>query len=200
MNFDFAKQDGLLPVVVQHYTTGEVLMLGFGNAESMRMCEETGELWLYSRSRGELWHKGATSGNTQRIVSITPDCDADAVLIRVAPNGPMCHSGARSCFAASPTLRALADTIAARHNAEPTQSYTAQLLRDENRRLKKLGEEAVELAVACKAGDRASAAAEAADLIYHILVATTATGVALEDILARLEERRARSGVRDGVE
>lgn len=200
MNIDFDKQDGLVPVVVQHSTTGEVLMLGYGNADSMRRCQESGELWLYSRSRAQLWHKGETSGHTQQIVSITPDCDGDAVLIRVQPRGPMCHTGTRSCFAAAPTLTALADVIASRAGAEPGGSYTARLLGDENLRLKKLGEEAVELALACRAGDQERVAEEAADLVYHALVASVAAGVTLDDILARLEARRARTGVRAAAE
>ena len=198
MNLDFEKANGLIPVVVQHYTTGEVLMLGYGNAESMQKCAETSELWLYSRSRQALWHKGETSGNTQRVVSITGDCDGDAVLIRVEPRGPMCHTGARSCFQTSPTLQALADVIAHRRGgAEPAGSYTAKLLNDENLRLKKLGEEAVELVMACKTGDQEKAAEEAADLIYHALVACAAAGASLEDILQRLEARRAKGRARD---
>lgn len=200
MNLDFDKLDGLIPVIVQHHTTGEVLMLGFGNTESMRLSADSGELWLYSRSRRTLWHKGQTSGNTQTVISITPDCDGDAVLIRVRPNGPVCHTGTRSCFAESPTLRALADVIAARFDADPSESYTSTLFRDENKRLKKLGEEAVELALACQEGNREHTADEAADLIYHILVASAAAGASLDDILARLEERRAKSGVRAGAE
>lgn len=200
MNIDFQKGGGLVPVIVQHYTTGEVLMLGFGNAESMRLCEETRELWLYSRSRAQLWHKGETSGNTQRVTSITPDCDGDAVLIRVQPNGPMCHTGTRSCFAESSTLRALADVIAARRGADPSTSYTARLLADENLRLKKIGEEAVELVLACQAGAKGKTAEEAADVMYHVLAACIAAGVTLEDVLARLEERRAKSGVRAAAE
>ena len=88
MNIDYDKGNGLVPVIVQHFTTGEVLMLGYGNADSMQRCADTGELWLYSRSRQALWHKGETSGNTQRVVSITADCDNDAVLMRVQPRGP----------------------------------------------------------------------------------------------------------------
>ncbi len=200
MNLDFSKLGGLIPVIVQHYATGEVLMLGFGNAESMRLSAESGELWLYSRSRQTLWHKGQTSGNTQTVISITPDCDGDAVLIRVRPNGPACHTGTRSCFAEAPTLRALADVIAARFDADPAESYTSKLFRDDNKRLKKLGEEAVELALACQEGNSEHAADEAADLLYHILVASAAAGASLDDILERLEERRARSGVRAGAE
>jgi phosphoribosyl-ATP pyrophosphohydrolase/phosphoribosyl-AMP cyclohydrolase len=191
MNINYEKGGGLVPVVVQHFTTGEVLMLGYGNAESMQRCNETGELWLYSRSRAALWRKGETSGNTQRIVSIAPDCDQDAVLIRVQPNGPMCHTGARACFADSPTLVALADVIAERAAASTGEGYTGRLLGDENLRLKKIGEEAVELVMACQAGDKEKAAEEAADLWYHAQVACAAIGVSLADVLARLETRRA---------
>ena len=201
MNLDFEKANGLIPVVVQHYTTGEVLMLGYGNAESMQKCEETNELWLYSRSRQALWHKGETSGNTQRVVSITGDCDGDAVLIRVEPRGPMCHTGERSCFDVAPTLVELANVITRRRGgAEHAESYTAKLLNDENLRLKKLGEEAVELVMACKSGDQDKTAEEAADLIYHALVACAAAGTSLEDILERLEARRARGRGRDDAE
>jgi phosphoribosyl-ATP pyrophosphohydrolase/phosphoribosyl-AMP cyclohydrolase len=201
MNLDFDKADGLVAVVVQHYTTGEVLMLGHGTAESMRKVEETGELWLYSRSRKALWHKGETSGNTQRVVSVTADCDGDAVLIRVEPRGPMCHTGARSCFHASPTLQALDDVIARRRaGGADIVSHTAKLLADENLRLKKIGEEAVELVLACQIGDKNKAAEEAADLIYHTLVACAANNTTLEDVLARLEARRAKGRDRDAAE
>jgi phosphoribosyl-AMP cyclohydrolase / phosphoribosyl-ATP pyrophosphohydrolase len=200
MEIDYQKGDGLVPVVVQHFTTGEVLMLGYGNAESMQKCHDTGELWLYSRSRGSLWHKGETSGNTQLVVAMTVDCDNDTVLIQVQPNGPMCHTGARSCFDAAPTLAALADVIAERGSSADAQSYTSKLLNDENLRLKKLGEEAVELAMACKAGDQTKAAEEAADLLYHALVACAAIGTSLEDVLLQLEKRRAKPGGRAGAE
>ena len=202
MNLDYDKGNGLVPVVVQHYTTGEVLMAGYGNAESMRKCQETGDLWLYSRSRAQLWHKGETSGNTQRVVSITPDCDGDAVLIRVEPRGPMCHTGTRACFDAAPTLAGLADVITQRSADLPAsaQSYTSKLLNDENLRLKKIGEEAVELVVACKSGDRDKTAEEAADLLYHVLVACAAAGTTLDDVLARLEARRAKGRDRGGAE
>ena len=201
MNIDFEKGGGLVPVVVQHYTTGEVLMVGYGNSESMARCAETGELWLYSRSRQQLWHKGETSGHTQRIVSITADCDRDAVLVRVAPNGPMCHTGARSCFADDGvTLRALSDVIEQRRQQPQENSYTNQLLANENLRLKKLGEEAVELATACKDRDANRIAEEAADLLYHTLVACAAQDVGLEAVLLKLETRRATRRDRDVAE
>lgn len=201
MNIDFEKGNGLVPVIVQHYTTGEVLMSGYGNRESMERCRETGELWLYSRSRQELWHKGATSGNTQRVVSISTDCDGDAVLIRVAPAGPICHTGQRSCFSDNgTTLRALSDTIAQRRTQPEPGSYTNMLLAQQNLRLKKLGEEATELALACQSGDKQRIAEEAADVLYHTLVACAAEDVTLEDVLERLESRRAKRRDRDGAE
>jgi phosphoribosyl-AMP cyclohydrolase / phosphoribosyl-ATP pyrophosphohydrolase len=189
MNIDYAKGDGLVPVIVQHFTTGEVLMLGYGNTESMQRCRDSGELWLYSRSRGRLWHKGETSGNTQNVMDIDVDCDGDTVLIRVSPNGPMCHTGARSCFQAAPTLVALGDVIEQRKSAEVENSYTAKLMADENLRLKKIGEEGVELVMACKGGDKHKIANEAADLFYHSLVACAAAGVTIEDVLQKLDER-----------
>ena len=189
MNIDYAKGDGLVPVIVQHFTTGEVLMLGYGNAESMQRCRDSGELWLYSRSRGGLWHKGETSGNTQNVMDIDIDCDGDTVLIRVSPNGPMCHTGARSCFQAAPTLVALGNVIEQRKSAEVENSYTAKLLGDENLRLKKIGEEGVELVMACKGADKNKIANEAADLLYHSLVACAAAGVTIEDVLQKLDER-----------
>lgn len=187
---DFDKAGGLVPVVVQNGLTGEVLMLGYASPESMQRTFESGDLWLFSRSRNALWRKGETSGNTQRVLSISLDCDSDAVLVRVDPRGPTCHTGTRSCFNDPPTLTALADTINRRTAELSEGSYTVRLLKDPNLRLKKLGEEAVELAVACNEGDRLKAVEEAADLIYHIMVAVKATGAATSDVLAKLEERR----------
>jgi phosphoribosyl-AMP cyclohydrolase / phosphoribosyl-ATP pyrophosphohydrolase len=184
----------LLPVVVQHYATGEVLMLGYADREALQRCVSTRELWLYSRSRQELWHKGATSGNTHTVISMHADCDADAVLVRVAPAGPTCHTGARSCFGAPPTLRALGDAIEQRRHADAQTSYTARLLVNENLRLKKLGEEAVELALACAASDGQRVCEEAADVLYHTLVACAAAGVTVDEVLAELASRHQASG------
>lgn len=189
-SIDFEKGGGLVPVIVQDAMNGEVLMLGYTNQEALRTSLATQELWLYSRSRSELWKKGETSGNTQKIASISTDCDKDAVLIRVNPRGPVCHTGARSCFGDPPTLVAIADVIRRRSVELTENSYTVRLLTDANLRLKKLGEEAVELAVACNGGDKNSAAEEAADLVYHMLVACSAAGASLDDILAHLESRR----------
>lgn len=189
-HIDFERGSGLVAVIAQHVRTGSVLMLAHANREALERTLSTGEMWYWSRSRAALWHKGETSGNTQRLVALHTDCDADAVLARVEPRGPSCHTGAWSCFGAAPTLPALADLIAQRMQAAPDDSYTARLLKDENLRLKKLGEEAIELALACTAVDAHAAANEAADLLYHTLVACAGTGVELDDVLRVLEARR----------
>jgi phosphoribosyl-ATP pyrophosphohydrolase/phosphoribosyl-AMP cyclohydrolase len=196
---DFAKMDGLVPVVAQHWLTGEVLMLGYATREALDASLETGRLTFHSRSRDALWTKGETSGNTLRVISLTGDCDGDAVLARVDPAGPTCHTGDRSCFGDPPTLRGLADVLEARarsHEAtgdeagDAPSSYTVKLLRDRNLRLKKLGEEASELAVACADEDVQRVKEEAADVVYHTLVAALAAGVGVDDVLEALEARR----------
>lgn len=225
---DFDKGDGMVPVVAQHWLNGEVLMLGFATEAALEMSLETGELTFHSRSRDALWTKGETSGNTLRVVSLHADCDGDAIVARVDPAGPTCHTGARSCFSAPPTLRGLADTLAARRAAAesapggpvaggaapgavpgerpaddapaagtgeptPSSSYTVRLLRDRNLRLKKLGEESAELALACADGDAERVKEEAADVVYHVLVAALAAGVEVDEILEALEARRSGS-------
>ena len=195
---DFEKGGGVVSVVVQDASTGAVLMTAFADREALERTMETGEMHFRSRSRG-LWHKGATSGNTQRVVSLEADCDADAVLARVVPAGPACHTGAPSCFpitsAAAHSLASLDAVISARMAEEPSaaggrQSYTRRLASDRNLRLKKLGEECAELVTACADNDRARAAEEAADLFYHALVALRAVGATLTDVERVLESRR----------
>ena len=190
---DFAKQGGLVPQVAQDARTGEVLMLGYANEEAARQTLATGQLWFWSRQRQRLWRKGETSGNSHQLVTLHTDCDADALLALVAPAGPTCHTGSWSCFESPPTLarlgHVLAERSAAPPPAAPSTSYTVRLLSDENLRLKKLGEEAVELALACTAGDAERAAEEAADLIYHALVACQALGVGTERVLEALGAR-----------
>ncbi|MEX1184312.1 MAG: bifunctional phosphoribosyl-AMP cyclohydrolase/phosphoribosyl-ATP diphosphatase HisIE [Gemmatimonadota bacterium] len=187
---DFDKRDGLLPVVTQHAHTGEVLMLAYASRNALERTLADGVMWYYSRSRDELWRKGDTSGNIQRLVSLHGDCDGDAVVARVLPTGPSCHTGDWSCFDAAPTLPGLDAVVAARAAAPAAGSYTKRLLDDSNLRLKKLGEEAVELALACERGDTRRVAEEAADLLYHALVACRAAGVSLDDVLAELAARR----------
>jgi phosphoribosyl-AMP cyclohydrolase / phosphoribosyl-ATP pyrophosphohydrolase len=186
---DFQKGGGTLPVVAQHHLTGEVLMLGYADRGAMEQSLETGLLTFHSRSRGRRWTKGETSGNVLRVIALHADCDGDAVLALVEPAGPTCHTGRRSCFGAAPTLLALADTLERRRAASPSESYTARLLADRNQRLKKLGEEAVELAVACAGGEPGRVRDEAADLLYHALVACLAEGVTLDGVLRTLAER-----------
>lgn len=186
----FDPHTGLVPVIAQHAYTGEALMLAFANRDAIERTIESGQLWFYSRSRAQLWKKGETSGNTLELVELAVDCDGDTLLARVLPAGPACHTGARNCFGTAPTLTELAATIQQRAAAADPASYTARLLGDENLRLKKLGEETAELVLACAKADRARVAEEAADLIYHTLVACQAAGVGLADVLSVLEARR----------
>ena len=191
---DFAKGGGLVTVVAQDALTGIVLMVAHADREALERTIATGEMHYRSRTRG-LWHKGATSGNTQRVVSLSLDCDGDAVLARVIPAGPACHTGARSCFGEAArradALGALDETIAARADEQGSagKGYTRKLLADRNLRLKKLGEEATELAVACADGDAPRATAEAADVFYHTLVALRALGLSLDAVRAELQAR-----------
>lgn len=191
---DFGKQDGLVPVIVQDATTGDPLMLAFANRVAFERTLETGQMHFWSRSRNALWRKGETSGNTLTLESLHADCDGDTVLARVAPAGPACHTGERSCFgegSAVPggTLTRLDATLAARAVDRPDGSYTVRLLDDRNLRLKKLGEETAELVAALAVGDAKQAVAEAADLLYHLLVALRAEGVEAAALLEELEKR-----------
>lgn len=186
-------QGELLPVVVQDADDGTVLMLAWANEEALRATERTAEAHFWSRSRSELWRKGATSGNTMRVVELATDCDGDAVLYRVRPAGPACHEGTRSCFrvSSSDPLRALAVTIDARRDADPATSYTARLLAGGARRpAEKVVEEAGEVATASLAGTDEELAGEAADLIYHLLVTLAARSMPLDRVLEVLAERR----------
>jgi phosphoribosyl-AMP cyclohydrolase / phosphoribosyl-ATP pyrophosphohydrolase len=205
---DFARGGGMVTVVAQDSDTGAVLMVAHADREAMERTLATGEMHYRSRTRG-LWHKGATSGNVQRVMSLALDCDGDAVLARVRPAGPACHTGAPTCFGdpsgdrafdATDTLRVLDVLIATRaaeresasSGIDPAEgrSYTRRLLDDRNLRLKKLGEESVELAVACGDGDRPRAIEEAADLLYHMMVALRSLGAGLDDVGRALEARR----------
>lgn len=186
---DFDKGAGLVPVVTQHSRTGEVLMLAYANREALMLALETGDMWYFSRSRGRLWRKGEMSGHTQRLVSLNVDCDGDTVLARVEPSGPSCHTGSWSCFSAPPVIAALDALLQQRAHDPLPGSYTARLLADENLRLKKLGEETVELALACASKDTPRVAEEAADVIYHTLVACRGAGVNLDALLVVLERR-----------
>jgi phosphoribosyl-ATP pyrophosphohydrolase/phosphoribosyl-AMP cyclohydrolase len=197
-SLDFAKGSGLVTVVAQDAESGAVLMVAHADREALERTLATGEMHYRSRTRG-LWHKGATSGNVQQVVSLLTDCDGDAILARVRSVGPACHTGARSCFGeaalAADALGALDATIAAREAdpmpraREETPSYTRRLFADRNLRLKKLGEESAELVTACADGDRARATEECADLRYHALVALRAVGGARADVRVALSAR-----------
>lgn len=191
-SLNFEKGRGLVTVVTQDASTGAVLMVAHADREALELSERTGEMHYRSRTRG-LWQKGSTSGNIQRVVSLSSDCDGDAVLARVRTAGPACHTGNATCFGdslAANTLGALDAVIAARADeSSETPSYTHRLLADRNLRLKKLGEECAELVAACADVDRDRVAEEAADLFYHVLVAARAGGVGLSDITRKLEER-----------
>jgi phosphoribosyl-ATP pyrophosphohydrolase/phosphoribosyl-AMP cyclohydrolase len=196
---DFARGDGLVTVVTTDAITGSVLMVAHADREALERTIASGEMHYRSRTRGP-WHKGATSGNIQRVRSLTADCDGDAVLARVEPAGPACHTGSRTCWgpSAGDSLRALDDVIAARFasHRDPAvsarASYTQRLLDDRNLRLKKLGEEASELVLACADGDGTRVVEEAADVMYHVLVAVRASGKALDDVLTALDARATR--------
>jgi phosphoribosyl-ATP pyrophosphohydrolase/phosphoribosyl-AMP cyclohydrolase len=196
---DFTKSDGLVTVVTQHATTGVVLMVAHADREAIEKTMSTGEMHYRSRTRG-LWHKGATSGNIQRVVSLSADCDNDSILARVIPSGPSCHTLSESCFGdpalGADALSELDRTIVDRANSldELGSSYTLKLLRDRNLRLKKIGEEAAELITAIADVDPDKMPEEAADLFYHVLVALRANGTGLDQIRAVLAKRAVKTG------
>jgi phosphoribosyl-ATP pyrophosphohydrolase/phosphoribosyl-AMP cyclohydrolase len=189
---DFDKGAGLVTVVAVDDATGAVLMVAHADREALDATLATGEMHYRSRTRG-LWHKGATSGNVQHVVALVADCDGDAVLAVVRPAGPACHTGAVSCFDADDArpgvLGRLDALVASRMQRAPESSYVATLLADRNLRLKKLGEEATELAVAAADGARDDVAEETADLVFHALVVARAAGASLDDVLAVLARR-----------
>jgi phosphoribosyl-ATP pyrophosphohydrolase/phosphoribosyl-AMP cyclohydrolase len=189
---------GLVPCVIQDWRSGEVLTLAYMNAEAMARTRATGELHLWSRSRGELWHKGATSGNTQAVKALRLDCDGDAVLALVEPAGPACHTGERTCFhngdtetrAPHEVLPGLERTVAARAADKPEGSYTAALLAAPGRIGEKVMEEAEEVARAAREEADERVAEEAADVLYHLTVLLRSRGLQLADAEAVLDGRR----------
>ncbi len=201
--------DGLIPAIVQDQETRQVLMVGYMNEESIRRSVESGDAWFWSRSRQEYWHKGDTSGAFQHIVKLSVDCDADAILLEVNPDGPACHTGEISCFfqnleqaQAAPAdeghtvfgasvINDLAEVIAQRHRDKPEGSYVSGLIESGMDRVaKKVGEEATEAIIAAMKGDRAEIVWEVADLWFHSLVLLEAAGVTPAEIYAELARRR----------
>jgi phosphoribosyl-AMP cyclohydrolase / phosphoribosyl-ATP pyrophosphohydrolase len=187
----------LLPCIVQDARTGEVLTLAYMNDEALRRTRETGEMWFWSRSRNELWHKGETSGNVQRVKELRMDCDDDAILALVEPAGPACHTGERTCFhkgeldpVPAEALAVLERTIGERRTASQDESYTATLLADRELVGAKLREEAEEVARAASEESDERLAEEAADVLYHLAVLMAERGLDMADAYRVLNERR----------
>ena len=212
MNIEVEKlrfeENGLIPAIVQDAESHEVLTLAYMNSESLRRTLETRETWFWSRSRNQLWHKGETSGNTQSVVELFADCDYDAIVVRVKPMGPACHTGSVSCFhnvldsqkSASDETDRVSDTfdvlyrvIERRERERPAGSYTSYLFNEGiDKILKKVGEEASETIIAAKNDDDPPFVGEVADLIYHLLVLMVARGVTLDQIRRELDQRASR--------
>lgn len=204
-------ENGLIPAIVQDAVSKDVLTLAYMNKESLAKSLQTGETWFWSRSRQELWHKGATSGHTQRIVSMRYDCDGDALVVQVIPNGPACHTGSYTCFGQTiasggeaaegadqttvpdrfAILNELEQLIASREAERPEGAYTTYLFeKGVDKILKKVGEEAAEVIIAAKNHSHDELRYEAADLIYHLLVLLREQKLPLDDVLAELRRRR----------
>lgn len=200
-------EKGLVPCIVQDARSREVLTLAYMNGESLVKTVETRETWFWSRSRGELWHKGATSGNTQKVIEMRYDCDQDAVLLLVEPNGPACHKGEETCFheimlkdsavaggSGLGILSTLESLIEERQQQIPEGSYTTYLFeKGVDKILKKVGEEAAEVIIAAKNRDKEELTWEAADLMFHLMVLLREQDVRLNEVLAVLEERHTKS-------
>jgi phosphoribosyl-ATP pyrophosphohydrolase/phosphoribosyl-AMP cyclohydrolase len=190
--------DGLVPCIVQDWNSGEVLTLAYMNADALALTQETGEMHFFSRSRQELWHKGATSGNVQQLKALRYDCDADALLAMVDPSGPACHTGERTCFyrgdshpqAPFEVLPELERTIATRRTQSPDDSYTAALLADPGHIGEKVQEEAEEVARAAREETDERVANEAADVLYHLSVLLASRSLTLADAGRVLDGRR----------
>ncbi|MEX5483017.1 bifunctional phosphoribosyl-AMP cyclohydrolase/phosphoribosyl-ATP diphosphatase HisIE [Bacillus velezensis] len=199
LRFDEA---GLIPAIVQDAASKEVLTLAYMNRESYEKTIETKETWFYSRSRQELWHKGATSGNTQKVKAIRYDCDQDALVVLAEPSGPACHKGSYSCFSPEKAdaqgrfgiLNELESVIAKRQAEMPDGAYTTYLFREGvDKILKKVGEEAAEVIIAAKNCDHEELKWEAADLLYHLLVLLREQSLPLDDVLDVLAKRHSAS-------
>lgn len=191
---DFEKTDGLLPAVIQHAVSGEVLMLGYMNDEALRVTEQSGKVTFWSRTKQRLWTKGESSGHFLNVVSITPDCDNDTLLILANPVGPTCHLGTSSCFGEAHHqwhfLWELEQLLASRKSADPESSYTAKLYASGTKRIaQKVGEEGVETALAATVNDRHELTNEASDLMYHLLVLLQDQDLDLTTVIENLRKR-----------
>lgn len=203
MEIDFNKMDGLVPAIIQDAQTDKVLMLGFMNEEAYKKTVETGKVTFWSRTRNKLWTKGETSGNFLNVVEILNDCDQDTLLIKANPVGPVCHTGADTCWNeknphkpanskdnALLFLSELQDFIEKRHEEMPEGSYTTSLFKDGlNRMAQKVGEEALELVIEACNGTNERMIYEGSDMLYHLIVLLTSKGLRIEDMAAELRER-----------
>ncbi|MFA4047154.1 bifunctional phosphoribosyl-AMP cyclohydrolase/phosphoribosyl-ATP diphosphatase HisIE [Prevotella sp. PCHR] len=196
MEIDFGKMNGLVPAIIQDASTKNVLMLGFMNKEAYDKTVETKKVTFYSRSRNCLWTKGETSGNFLNIVSIENDCDNDTLLIKVNPEGPVCHKGTDTCWGESNEknpllfLTFLQDFINKRHEEMPEGSYTTSLFKDGlNRMAQKVGEEALEAVIEAVNGTDERLVYEASDMLYHLIVLLASKGLRIEDVAAELQKR-----------
>ena len=200
MNLDYDKYtDGLVPSIIQDAQTGDVLMLGFMNAEAVAATQNLGRVTFYSRSRNRLWTKGEASGNCLELVSMAADCDNDTLLVKAVPAGPVCHTGATTCFVdvndsdSMPTdmLLELEAVIDQRRHEKPELSYVADLFeKGLNKIAQKVGEEAVELVIEAKDNDAERFKSEAADLLFHYLILLRAKDVSINDVISTLKDRR----------
>lgn len=195
MTLDFQKSGGLIPAIIQDANTDKVLMLGYMNEESLQLTRESGKVTFFSRTKNRLWTKGEESGNFLNVVSLTADCDNDTLLIKVHPEGPVCHTGTDTCWNETNKtdisfLAHLQDFISTRHKEMPEGSYTTSLFKEGvNRMAQKVGEEAVETVIEATNGTNEGLIYEASDLVYHLIVLLTSKGFTLTDIAKELEKR-----------
>ncbi len=195
MNLDFKKMDGLIPAVVQDVFTGKVLMVGYMNEAALAKTKESGRVTFFSRSKNRLWTKGETSGNFLEVVSMQEDCDGDAILVKAKPLGPVCHTGADTCFEEANTTQTafidqLRGIIKERKENPSASSYTSSLFaKGINKLAQKVGEEAVELVIEAKDDNKELFLGEAADLLFHYLVLLEAKDYSLDEVVAVLKQR-----------
>lgn len=195
MNLDFDKVDGLIPAIIQDNDTNKVLMLGYMNAEALQKTQQTGKVTFFSRTKQRLWTKGEESGNFLHVVSIKDDCDHDTLLVKVNPEGPVCHTGTDTCFGEKNKedimfFKYLQDFIGKRYKEMPEGSYTTSLFQSGvNRMAQKVGEEAIESVIEACNGTEERLVYESADMIYHLIVLLTSKGLSIEDLARELQQR-----------
>ena len=195
MELDFKKMNGLIPAIIQDEQTNKVLMLGFMNEEALKKTQATGKVTFFSRTKNRLWTKGEESGNFLNVVSITADCDNDTLLIKVHPEGPVCHTGSDTCFQEKNEddilfLKYLQDFIVHRRQEMPDNSYTTSLFNEGIERMaQKVGEEAVETVIEAISANDERLLYEASDLLYHLIVLLTYKGYRIEDLANELKRR-----------